>query len=323
MYTSACMGRSILLLMLGLLGGCGQSLSRSEYVRIRMGTQARIVLYAADEALAAQAAAAAFERIEQLEAVLSDWRVESEVARLRAAPPDVWHQVSPDLDQALQISLGVRRATGGAFDPACGRMSSSWRRSREQGEPPVEWTEVVSQVGSPGERVQARSGEVRFCRPVPWLDFGGIGKGLAADAAVATIRDHGIEATLVDIGGDLAIGGPPPGQAGWSVWLLAGEAPLVLSECGVATSGSGEQHNAGRSHIIDPRTGRWMSRHGDVTVIAPSGAIADAMASAGCVIGAASLQDAVSVKDGVIVLAPNLSKPERGCQVGSSGQETR
>ncbi len=66
-----------------------------------------------------------------------------------------------------------------------------------------------------------------------------------------------------------------------------------------------------------------MSRHGDVTVIAPSGAIADAMASAGCVIGAASLQDAVSVKDGVIVLAPNLSKPERGCQVGSSGQETR
>ena len=306
--------------MLGLPLGCGETLARTEYARIRMGTRARIVLYAADDRAAAAAANAAFDRIEQLEAVLSDWRVGSEVARLRAADPGAWNPVSPDLDHAIEVSLGVWLLTGGAFDPACGRMTASWRRARDHGDVPVEWTDVIGDVGPPAARVQIRPGAVRFRAPVPWLDFGGIGKGLAADAAVATIRGDGIESVLVDVGGDLAVGSPPPGKAGWAVRVAGSAAPLVLADCGVATSGSGEQYVAGRAHIIDPRSGRWMRRHGDVTVIAPNGAMADALASAGCVLGLASLRDAVAASPGIRVLGPGLSNHESGCQVGISEQ---
>jgi thiamine biosynthesis lipoprotein len=312
------MGRTILLLMLGLLSGCGQSFSRTEHGRILMGTRARIVMYAADEGLATEAVAAAFARIEHLEAILSDWRLESEVTRLRTALDGVWNPISPDLDHALRVSMGVWRDTGGAFDPACGRMSSSWRAARARGEPPLEWTEMMGDAGPPADRVQHRPGEVRFRAPVPWLDFGGIGKGLAADAAAETIRTFGIDSVLVDIGGDLAIGAAPPGKVGWTVRVVAHEVPLMLVECGVATSGSGEQHLAGRSHIIDPRTGRWMRRHEDVTVLAPSAALADALASAGCVMGAAGLRQVVSDQEGVTVVTSDLSKSESARQVGST-----
>ena len=293
---------------------------RSEYARIRMGTRVRIVMYAAEVDLADRAAEAAFARIERVEGALSDWRLESEVVGLRAAEPEVWHAVSPDLDRALQVSCAVRESTGGAFDPACGRMSQAWRRSRELGETPVEWAELIAHAGPPGDRVQARGGEVRFRLPVPWLDFGGVGKGLAADAAIVTLRDHGIASALVDIGGDMAIGAPPPGRSGWRVRGAGSEIELVLAWCGVATSGGGAQHIGPRSHIIDPRTGRWMQRHDDVTVIAPSGAMADALASAGCVLGAAALQESLVGQDGITVLSISLPKQDTGCQVGSIGQ---
>lgn len=319
-YMSVCMIQTILLLIMGLLAGCGQVLSRSEYSCIRMGTRARIVLYAQNEAVATRAANAAFDRIEAIEAVLSDWRVEGEAVSLRQAAPWVWHPVSPDLDRAIQISHQVWKSTGGAFDFACGKMTASWRRSRDRGEPPTEWTEMIADAGPSGGRVKVRQGAVWFAPPVPWLDFGGVGKGFAADAAIEVLQTHGVLSALVDIGGDMALGAPPPGQAGWAIHHSDGRPPLYLAACGVATSGSSEQHTGGRSHILDPRTGRWMQRHVDVTIVAPTAAEADALASAACVLGADSIQSIVASWDGVAVLPGSLSKPATPCQGGSSKQ---
>ena len=55
------------------------------------------------------------------------------------------------------------------------------------------------------------------------LDLGGIGKGYAADAALAALADLGIRRALVAASGDLAIGDPPPGRRGWSVGIDAPE----------------------------------------------------------------------------------------------------
>ena len=53
------------------------------------------------------------------------------------------------------------------------------------------------------------------------LDLGGIGKGYAADAALAVLAELGIRRALVAASGDLAIGDPPPGRNGWSVGIDA------------------------------------------------------------------------------------------------------
>src|SRR5438034_9172926 len=55
---------------------------RFEYFRIQMGTRVQIILYADSEELARQAATAAFERIQNLDEILTDYNPESELMRL-------------------------------------------------------------------------------------------------------------------------------------------------------------------------------------------------------------------------------------------------
>lgn len=259
-----------------------------------MGSEARVVMYVEDEARAAAAADAAFSRMAVLEQSLSDWRIDSEVMRLRSADPGAWTEISPALSRALDQALLVHRWTEGAFDPTCGRMTAKWREARAAGgAPPVSPVSAAITAGRlTGVERMSRSGTaIRFESPVPWLDFGGIGKGLAADAALESMRAAGIEAALAELGGDMALGAAPPGKVGWPIRVGddARAAQLVLTNCGVATSGSGQQHlindGAFSSHIIDPRTGLWVGKHPDVTVVASSAGEADAIASAACVLG--------------------------------------
>ena len=59
-----------------------QSLERFDFERGAMGTRFRVVLYAPDSTHAVNAASAAFDRIEQLDASLSDYDPTSELSRL-------------------------------------------------------------------------------------------------------------------------------------------------------------------------------------------------------------------------------------------------
>ena len=96
----------------------------------RMGTLVRIVLYA-DTAPAGEAAAqAAFARIAAIDARLSDYRDDSEVAALSRAAAGIPVPVSEDLFAVLAASDALARRTGGAFDITAGRLTHLWRRAR-------------------------------------------------------------------------------------------------------------------------------------------------------------------------------------------------
>jgi thiamine biosynthesis lipoprotein len=138
------------------------------------------------------------------------------------------------------------------------------------------------------------------------LDPGGIGKGLAADVAVARLLDEGVDGAMVAIGGDLAMGGVPVDPAGW---LVDVELPdpdrgllcsLAVSGGGVATSSTRSRRwfrdGAERHHQIDPATARCSTTDLDaVTVIAPAGWIAEVHATAALAAGRA---DAIAHLDG-------------------------
>ena len=97
------------------------------------------------------------------------------------------------------------------------------------------------------------------------LDPGGIGKGLAADLAVASLIEGGAAGALVSIGGDLAAAGVAPEPEGWRVDIERpdpGDAPLcrtTIDHGGVATSSTRSRRwvHEGRPqhHAIDPATG--------------------------------------------------------------------
>lgn len=265
-----------------------------------MGTPCRIVLYAPDEAAAIDASKAAFSRIAELEAVLSDYRLDSEVSRLADAQAGIWHSVSVDLASALEMSRTVHQASIGAFDPTLGTLTKLWRETRASGQisSPETLEDARSLAGFRLVEFDAVNRRVRFASAGVRFDFGGIGKGIAMDEAMTVLREHSIDSALIDFGGDLLASGAPPEQpSGWRVSIqdgLGDPRAIDLANKAIATSGDLEQFveigGVRYSHIIDPQTGLGLTQRRAATVIAPGAAVADALASAACVLGENGLE---------------------------------
>ena len=285
--------------MLCLLGaralGQAPALERGEYKRILMGVECRIVLYTAGQASGATAADSAFGRINELDQLLSDYKPSSRLVLLGAGVVGE-PQVAPDLVPLLVRAGELSMATGGAFDVTAGPLVKLWRKSRQSGQLP-EPDAVRSALDSVGWRklvVDEGAGSVTLLCKGMALDVGGIGKGFAADEAARMLTAAGVRSFLIDLGGDLVLGAAPPGRAGWTLQAGSAETPqlnrlLVLADCGVATSGDSYQFmevgGVRYSHIVDPRTGQALRDQVCMTVLAPDGATADALASAACVLG--------------------------------------
>jgi len=272
---------------------------RYEETRGLMGTAFRIVLYAPDSLQARRAAGVAFARIDTLDAHLSDYRSSSELSRLSATAGsgrDV--PVGDDLWTVLEAGQAMARRTDGAFDVTVGPLTRLWRWAmrRAQRPPPDRLSEARRAVGYAYLYLDEQARTARPAPPGMRLDLGGIAKGYAADAAMAVLRAAGIPQALVDAGGDVVLGDPPPGAEGWRVSVFvvdtAGQVvqeEVLLARTAVATSGdtyrSVEVDGVRYSHIVDPRTGLGLTDRTLVTVRAPTGMLADALASAVSVLG--------------------------------------
>ncbi len=255
-----------------------------------MGSRVRIVIYAETEPVAA--VRRAFGVIDELERALSDYRVDSEAMLLMQREPGAWHDASPMLIDAIAKSREAWRASDGAFDITIGPVTALWREAARTGVPPSEDEQVdaASRVGMGHLELDAAHGRVRFARAGMRLDFGGIGKGLAADVALDTLKNSGYSSAFVEIGGDLALGDPPPGAEAWTIRATDGAGRSVTlrdARAGVATSGdayrvvsvTGGEGTDAVSHIVDPASARPLSPGDAVTVTARRGWIADALAT--------------------------------------------
>jgi thiamine biosynthesis lipoprotein len=278
--------------------GCQAQLERYQQVHPAMGTTFEIVLYAPDEPTAERACAAAFARIDQLNRIFSDYDPESEASRLgKSAPHREPQSVSQELWDVLQKSLRLSQETDGAFDVTVGPLTRLWRRAHRRRELPggERLRQAQAAVGWQHVRLDGRTKTVQLLTADMRFDFGGVAKGYAGDEAIRVLRQHGIGRALINGGGDMAIGDPPPGQRGWRIGVapLEPQQPpsriLLLANCGIATSGDAWQYVEidGRrySHLVDPRTGIGVTDRSSVTVVAPDGTTADSLASAVTVLG--------------------------------------
>lgn len=267
---------------------------RFEFQQFHMGTLFRLVFYSPQSVAAQSAAEAAFERIEELEEILSTYRVDSElklVSERAYAYPQV---LSRDLYSVLDQSLQISRLTDGAFDVTVGPFVEIWRRARREGRLPE-----ASLLRKAGEKVgykkvllNPRTRSLRFRVQGVQLDLGGIGKGCAADEALFVLAAHGLESALVYAGGDIRIGAPPPGEKGWTIELSEseeGQPEVVLKNCAIASSGDAFQYleieGVRYSHIVDPFSGLGVQGQRSATVIAQTAIWADALATALTILG--------------------------------------
>jgi thiamine biosynthesis lipoprotein len=259
-----------------------------------MGVEARIVLYAADSTSAVGPARAAFDRIARLDAIMSDYREDSELVRLTERAVGRAVPVSDPLWRVLKTSQELARLSAGAFDVTAGPYIRLWREARRTGRLPAPTDIAEARVHSGWQRLHLDSSgqTARLEIPGMQLDLGGIAKGFAADEALVVLRDHGVTRALVELGGDLVVGDPPPGSRGWEIRLAdaAGAPPVVeLANAAISTSGDAAQFveidGVRHSHVIDPRTGLALKDRVVATVIAPSGTLSDGLSTLAGVLG--------------------------------------
>ncbi|MEZ6044530.1 MAG: FAD:protein FMN transferase [Planctomycetaceae bacterium] len=271
-----------------------------EFSEVLMGVPLKISVYVDDEALANKGATAAFERVKELDQLLSDYKIDSELNQLALERPyNVPHPVSTDLFHVLKISEKVSEESAGAFDVSVGPLVKLWRKARRQKELPdtIELNERKKSVDYRLIQLNEDGQKVTLSHPGMRLDLGGIAKGYAADAALKELKKQGLNCAILDFGGDVVVGDPPPGKEYWTIAVapLKNDAGaekfqfIDLKNGSVATSGDAYQYveldGVRYSHIVNPKTGLGLTERSSVTVIAPNGTLADAWASAVSVLG--------------------------------------
>jgi thiamine biosynthesis lipoprotein len=271
------------------------SISRYESTQFHMGTRFRIVVYA-DSATARKAITKAFQRIAEIDNRLSNYKQDSELTRL-SSKFGQHVSVSDDLWSVLSLSRMVYEQSDGAFDVTLGPVTQLWRQARQTKTlpAPAAVAEALSRSGTNLLEFDDVEKTVRLTSARMALDPGGVAKGWAVQQAVDVLRQHGISSALVDGGGDMFMVGRPQKKNGWRIAiapLRAGGKPTTIVELvdrAIATSGDTWQYLAvgGKrySHIVDPQTGMGVTIPSSVTVICKDGGLADAWASAICVLG--------------------------------------
>ena len=248
-----------------------------------MGATFSIVLYGSDRASINQAIDAAFEEAHRLDALLSNYRSESEwslINRDAAAGPV---EISPELFRLLSACMEYSRASEGTFDVTVGPLMRAWGffGGGRHVPSPDQIREALELVGYRHVQLNAQKRTVRFDRPGVEIDPGGVGKGYAVGRMVEILRARGVRNALVAASGSsiFGLGTPPDESRGWPVSIAdpwdhrRNAAHVFLKDLSLSTSGSYEKSfrvgGHRYSHIMDPRRGVPAESTVQVTVIAP------------------------------------------------------
>lgn len=273
-----------------------------ELSRAAMACEFQVLLNAGQHPGAEEAAIQALDLVERLESQMTVYRPDSEVSRLNRAAHSGPVVVERRLFELLQTALELHAQTGGAFDITSGPLSKAWGFFRRQGQVPpnAEIRAALEQVGSQHMVLDPGTSSVRFAKAGLEINLNSIGKGYALDRCAELLIAAGIHDFALHGGHSsiLARGSRQNGDEPNSGWVVALRNPLRLDQRlgeirlrdrALGTSGTAAQYfySAGRrfGHLLDPRMG-WPVEHTlSATVLAPTAALADALATALFVLG--------------------------------------
>ncbi len=271
-----------------------------------MGTEFVVYLDVQDDVQARACFDAVFDEIDRLEITFSRFHPSSELSRLNRHAAEGPVVTDPEVFQLLAAALDVSEKTGGAFDITVGRLTRAWGFAGRQPRIPEEreLAAVKELVGWRNVVLDAAWRTVQFARPGVEFDLGAIAKGYAVDRAIEMLRSLGVSA-LINAGSSSVAAVGDAFSTGWKVGI-ANPLDRALTICEVelgqralSTSGVREKSfvHEGRiySHLLDPRTadsrdatpgtGAVARQVLQVTVLAPSSMLADALSTAMFVLG--------------------------------------
>ena len=212
-------------------------------------------------------------------------------------------EIVPDryFSELLELSEKYKELSGGAFDVYSGPLFDLWGFG-------------FTSDSLPSDEAIERA--LADCKAGKILNFNAIAQGYSCDIVAEYLYSIGVKDMLVDIGEIFCDGRNPSGE-GWSIGVdnpvdgndspgsdLRGIWRSNGAAQGIVTSGNyrkfyvkdGKKY----AHTIDPRSGRPVE-HGllSASVVAPTAAEADALATACMVLGPQGARELVEALDGV------------------------
>ncbi len=284
-----------------------------------MGTTVTFVAYTNEhvgEAATRDAITRSLAEMRRLEAILSEWRSDSDIGRVNAKPGE-WVNVGPEALAVIQKGLWAGKVSGGVFDITFQAMSGLWKfgSAQEQNpKPPSPAAVAAAKKHVDYRKVEVSEAEhqVRLGKGQQ-MGLGGIAKGYIVDRAAHVLREAGLDAFLVQAGGDLYGAGHKPDGSHWVSGIQDPRAPqghyfatIELEDHAFSTAGDyarayvvgGRRYH----HIIDPRTGYPATASRSVTVWAPDAFVADAVDDAVFILGPEKGLELTASLDGVGVV---------------------
>jgi thiamine biosynthesis lipoprotein len=248
-----------------------------------MGSTFAVVLYGTDRAALEAAARAALDEAHRLDALLSNYKPDSEWSRVNGEAATRPVAVSSELFALLADCVHYSVESDGAFDITVGPLMRVWGFYNGEGNLPKRHEVVASlrHVGYRHIQLDPAARTVRFAVPGLELDPGGIGKGYAVDRMAGVLAARGVDIALISASGSTIYGrgAPPEEPRGWPITIRgpgdreAVAAPVFLKDMALSTSGNSEKffwaNGRTYAHLIDPRTGYPARGVASVSVVAP------------------------------------------------------
>lgn len=214
------------------------------------------------------------------------WRIEDKFSRYLEG--NIIHRINTAAGSAVEVdaetanlldfAATLHELSEGRFDITSGVLRDVWKFDGSDRVPDADAVSaVLNRVG--WARIDWQRPRLVLQAGMQ-IDLGGIGKEYAVDRCAGIIRDADCGAGLVNLGGDLAVTGPPERRPAWKVGVEgdtpnAAERLIDLRAGALATSGDAHRYllrdGVRYGHILDPTTG-WpvQGAPGSVTVAADS-----------------------------------------------------
>ena len=261
-----------------------------------MGTVYEIAVYDHQPQRASLAIDKAFAEIVRLDAMLSNYKPDSDLSRLNRNAHYHAEKVPADLYRVIEESARYSKVSDGKFDITVAPLVDLWKAALRGDRVPTESEQRKLRACVGYEKIELiPPDQVEFHSPCMRIDVGSIGKGYAVDRAVAILRANGIVNALVDAGqSSIYAMGAPPGQSAWEVHLRDPsnriDPQVMLSENSVSTSEQTPASLLGietAGHIIDPENGKPLETKYALSIVAKTGTASDALSTTLLLVGPA------------------------------------
>jgi thiamine biosynthesis lipoprotein len=215
------------------------------------------------------AVTSAIQEMTRLEALLSNYREDSEISAINRDAGGAAVPISLETEQVLKQALRYATVTQGAFDPTIGPIVELWGIGKKEDFVPSD-----EQIAAALKHVDYRRLELdeqqhtaRLKDKGMSIDVGGVAKGYILDHMEAVLKSQGIQSALINGGGDIRGIGQKPDGTPWRIGLqdprqtdgIAAKISLTNWD-DIETSGDYQRFfdrdGVRYHHIFDPKTGK-------------------------------------------------------------------